>query len=138
MDKSLVFWVLLLLCFSVGYAQVKIASKYSPIYENKTEIINVYKTITEEVPYSCLDTKQSLTDNVTCYKEMEVKVLDKQIPIVTSSKIIGYTDGQKEITGYVHEDKGIISKWEYPQNRNLKDYPQCVQYEIDKGFCEYV
>lgn len=119
-------------------SQIELSQKYYPIYNNKTMVIPVYKDVIEKTEYQCvLDNKTKTVS--TCSKDVITKEFDKMMTITVSSKIIGYSDGSMDIIGYVSENKGIITRWEYDiKGRNLKDHPSCVQYEKDRGFCNEI
>lgn len=140
-DYLFIYSVLILigLCIAIPViSQIDIPSRFYPLYDNKTQVIPVYKDVTEKVSYECVKDNKTMIISA-CSKDTVIKVFDKMETITISSDIIGYSDGYKDIKGYVNEYKGAIIKWEYDiKGRNLKDNPSCVQYEIDKGFCNEI
>jgi len=138
-DYLMFYSMVVLMAMCVIYpaiSQIETSKKtnFYPIWENTTKVIPVYKEIIPNTPYDCIDNK---TDEAKiCINTTIEKTFDKMMTITTSSKIIGYTDGNIEIKGFVNEEKGVIVKFDFdPKGRDYKVFGRCRQYEIDKGVC---
>lgn len=107
-----------------------------PIYKNTTSIVPIYREVIENTAYSCYD---GISKNITCYKDIPVKVFDSFKEIISRTEIIGYNIDGKDIKGFVNEQNGKVYLWDYDYGqRNKKEFGRCRQFEKDKGVCHEV
>lgn len=132
---SFIIFALFLLIFALysAFAQTG-TSNIFPIYKNESAIVPIFKNILINVEYSCYD---NVSKNITCTRKEEREVFDHYENITTKSEIIAYSKDFRIISGFVNEENGIISKWNYDiKDRNIEEFGRCREYEKDKGVCD--
>jgi len=111
------------------------ANNSTIIYKEVKQNVTVYEETRKNIP--C---KNELNLNGSlCIPSYEIIITPVQVEQTIKKERIGVKVLEKEYLGNYNYNNGIMNHWNVNiGDRNFKEYPNCLKYELEKGVCKHL